>query len=144
MADAYIIQEQDPSYRDVPFSDRFAMLVDTQYNQRQDNRMKRYPVLRWSISFRRQLRNCTGVTILGSSLIRRSSCCLLPSAICCRFLRVSNPVCRMIVLMRRRLEVMQTAAIARWRFTKNKFGMHSISMIAELSCFASWSCEGGG
>lgn len=39
---------------------------------------------------------------------------------------------------------MQTAAIARWRFTKNKFGMHSISMIAELSCFASWSCEGGG
>ena len=41
MADAYIVQEQDPTYRDVPFSDRFAMLVDTQYNQRQDNRMKR-------------------------------------------------------------------------------------------------------
>ena len=41
MADAYIIQEQDPAYRDVPFSDRFAMLVDTQYNQRQDNRMRR-------------------------------------------------------------------------------------------------------
>ena len=41
MADAYIIQEQDPDYRNIPFSDRFAMLVDTQYNQRQDNRMKR-------------------------------------------------------------------------------------------------------
>ena len=41
MADAYILQEQDPAYRDVPFSDRFAMLVDVLYNQRQDNRMKR-------------------------------------------------------------------------------------------------------
>lgn len=41
MADAYIVQEQDPSYRDVSFSDRFAMLVDAQYNQRMDNRMKR-------------------------------------------------------------------------------------------------------
>ena len=27
MADSYILQEQDPSYRDLPFSDRFAMLV---------------------------------------------------------------------------------------------------------------------
>ncbi len=41
MADAYIVQEQDPSYRDIDFSDRLAMLVDAQYNQRQDNRMKR-------------------------------------------------------------------------------------------------------
>lgn len=41
MADAYIVQEQDPAYRDISFSDRFAMLVDAQYNQRQDNRMKR-------------------------------------------------------------------------------------------------------
>ena len=41
MADAYILQEQDPSYRDLPFSDRLAMLVDAQYNQRRDNRMKR-------------------------------------------------------------------------------------------------------
>lgn len=41
MADAYIVQEQDPSYRDIEFSDRLAMLVDAQYNQRQDNRMKR-------------------------------------------------------------------------------------------------------
>ncbi len=40
MADAYRLQEQDPAYRNVPFSDRFAMLVDTQYNQRLDNRMK--------------------------------------------------------------------------------------------------------
>ena len=39
MADAYIVQEQDPSYRDTEFSDRLAMLVDAQYNQRQDNRM---------------------------------------------------------------------------------------------------------
>ena len=41
MADAYIVQEQDPSYRDLDFSERFGMLVDAQYNQRQDNRMKR-------------------------------------------------------------------------------------------------------
>ena len=41
MADAYIIQDQDPSYRDLDFSERFSMLVDVQYNQRQDNRMKR-------------------------------------------------------------------------------------------------------
>ena len=41
MADAYIVREQDPSYRDVSFSDRFSMLVDAQYNQRRDNRMKR-------------------------------------------------------------------------------------------------------
>lgn len=41
MADAYIVQEQDPAYRSIDFSDRLAMLVDAQYNQRQDNRMKR-------------------------------------------------------------------------------------------------------
>lgn len=41
MADAYIVQEQDPSYREIGFSERLAMLVDAQYNQRQDNRMKR-------------------------------------------------------------------------------------------------------
>jgi len=41
MADAYIVQEQDPSYRDMDFSERLAMLVDAQYNQRRDNRMKR-------------------------------------------------------------------------------------------------------
>ena len=41
MADTYIVQEQDPSYRDISFSERFAMMVDAQYNQRQDNRMKR-------------------------------------------------------------------------------------------------------
>ena len=31
MADAYIIQDQDPSYRDLDFSERFSMLVDVQY-----------------------------------------------------------------------------------------------------------------
>ena len=41
MADSYIVQEQDPSYRDMDFSERLAMLVDAQYNQRRDNRMKR-------------------------------------------------------------------------------------------------------
>lgn len=41
MADAYIVQEQDPSYREMDFSERLAMLVDAQYNQRRDNRMKR-------------------------------------------------------------------------------------------------------
>lgn len=41
MADAYIIQEQDPSYREIGFSERLTMLVDAQYNQRQDNRRKR-------------------------------------------------------------------------------------------------------
>ena len=41
MADAYLLQEQDPSYRTVEFSDRLTMLVDIQYNQRCDSRMKR-------------------------------------------------------------------------------------------------------
>ena len=39
MADAYIVQEQDSSYRDISFSERFAMMVDAQYNQRQNNRI---------------------------------------------------------------------------------------------------------
>lgn len=41
MADAYILQEKDPKYRNADFSQRLAMMVDVQYNQRQDNRMKR-------------------------------------------------------------------------------------------------------
>lgn len=41
MADAYIMQENDPAYREVSFSERFGMLVDTQYNQQRTNRMRR-------------------------------------------------------------------------------------------------------
>lgn len=40
MANAYILQEEDPSMKDVPFDDRFGMLVDAMYNSRQTNKVK--------------------------------------------------------------------------------------------------------
>ena len=41
MADAYRIQQEDAKMKDVSFEDRFAMLVDVEYNRRKDNRLKR-------------------------------------------------------------------------------------------------------
>ncbi len=41
MADNYIMQESDPQYRDLDFSERLGMMVDAQYNHRRDNRMAR-------------------------------------------------------------------------------------------------------
>ncbi len=41
MADAFRNQLSDPKYKDVLFEDRFGMLVDTEYNSRKNNRLKR-------------------------------------------------------------------------------------------------------
>lgn len=41
MADAFRIQEDDPSMKEVSFEDRFGLLVDTEYANRKNNRLKR-------------------------------------------------------------------------------------------------------
>ena len=41
MADAFRIQMDDPSMKEVPFEDRFGMLVDVEYSNRKNNRLKR-------------------------------------------------------------------------------------------------------
>lgn len=41
MSDAFTTQNSDPKMNDVPFEDRFGMLVDIEYHSRKNNRMKR-------------------------------------------------------------------------------------------------------
>ena len=41
MADAFHIQMDDPAMKEVPFEDRFGMLVDVEYSNRKNNRLKR-------------------------------------------------------------------------------------------------------
>lgn len=41
MADAFRIQMDDPEMKEVPFEDRFGMLVDVEYSNRKNNRLKR-------------------------------------------------------------------------------------------------------
>ena len=41
MADAFRIQMNDPSMKEAPFEDRFGMLVDVEYTNRKNNRLKR-------------------------------------------------------------------------------------------------------
>lgn len=41
MADAFRIQKDDPAMKEVPFEDRFGMLVDVEYSNRKNNRLKR-------------------------------------------------------------------------------------------------------
>ena len=41
MADAFRIQMDDPTMKEVPFEDRFGMLVDVEYSNRKNNRLKR-------------------------------------------------------------------------------------------------------
>jgi len=41
MADAFRNQLNDPAFMDVPFEDRFGMLVDIEFNSRKNNRLKR-------------------------------------------------------------------------------------------------------
>ena len=41
MADAFRIQMDDPAMKKVPFEDRFGMLVDVEYSNRKNNRLKR-------------------------------------------------------------------------------------------------------
>lgn len=41
MSDAFIIQKDDPKMKEVPFEDRFGMLVDIEYSNRKSNSLKR-------------------------------------------------------------------------------------------------------
>ena len=41
MADAFRNQETDPKMKDIPFEDRFSLLVDIEYSKRKSNRLKR-------------------------------------------------------------------------------------------------------
>ncbi len=41
MADTFRIQRKDPSMKEVPFEDRFGMIVDAEYTARKNNRLKR-------------------------------------------------------------------------------------------------------
>lgn len=41
MSDAFITQMDDPRMQDVPFEDRFGLLVDIEYNNRKSNSLKR-------------------------------------------------------------------------------------------------------
>lgn len=41
MSDAFITQTNDPKMKDVPFEDRFGLLVDIEYNNRKSNSLKR-------------------------------------------------------------------------------------------------------
>ena len=41
MADAFRIQQNDKSMKEVSFEDRFGMLVDAEYISRKNNRLKR-------------------------------------------------------------------------------------------------------
>ena len=41
MADSFRIQMADPTMKEVPFEDRFGMLVDVEYTNRKNNRLKR-------------------------------------------------------------------------------------------------------
>ena len=41
MADAFRIQIDDPMMKEVPFEDRFGMMVDVEYTSRKNNRLKR-------------------------------------------------------------------------------------------------------
>ena len=41
MADAFVLQENDPSMKGASFEDRFGMLVDAEYTSRKNNRYKR-------------------------------------------------------------------------------------------------------
>jgi hypothetical protein len=41
MADSFRNQLNDPEFNEVPFEDRFGMIVDIEYNNRKSNRLKR-------------------------------------------------------------------------------------------------------
>ena len=41
MSDAFLIQRNDPKMQDLPFEDRFGMLVDAEYTTRKNNSLKR-------------------------------------------------------------------------------------------------------
>ena len=49
MADAFRIQLDDTNMKDVPFEDRFGLLVDIEYNNRKSNSLKRLISLQLTI-----------------------------------------------------------------------------------------------
>lgn len=57
MADAFRIQMNDPSMKEVPFEDRFGMLVDVEYTNRKNNRLKRL------------IRKAEGVNVVGRGTV---------------------------------------------------------------------------
>ena len=50
MADAFRVQEKDPSMKEMSFEDRFGLLVDTEYTNRKSNRQwkKLYGMCLWN------------------------------------------------------------------------------------------------
>ena len=50
MADAFRNQLNDPKFKDVPFEDRFGMLVDIEYSNRKNNRQSALFIMLDSIS----------------------------------------------------------------------------------------------
>lgn len=47
MADAFRNQLDDPKFKEVPFEERFGMLVDIEYSNRKNNRQKRLILDEW-------------------------------------------------------------------------------------------------
>ena len=45
MADAFRNQFNNPEFKEVPFEDRFGMLVDIEYSNRKNNRLKRLMII---------------------------------------------------------------------------------------------------
>ena len=41
MSDAFLTQQNDQKMKEIPFEDRFGMLVDIEYSSRKNNRRKR-------------------------------------------------------------------------------------------------------
>ena len=41
MADAFRNQTNDPAFKEIPFEDRFGMLVDIEFSSRKSNRLRR-------------------------------------------------------------------------------------------------------
>ena len=77
MADAFRIQMDDSSIKDISFEDRFGMLVDVEYPSRKNNRLKR-------IICNAELEQSDAalpvlIIVRGASLIRNSSIVLLPA-----------------------------------------------------------------
>ena len=72
MADAFRIQENDPSMKELSFEDRFGMLVDNEYTSRKNNRLKRL------------IKNSSFETLILSAFImafmlKTSSSCTIPT-----------------------------------------------------------------
>ena len=68
MAEAFRTQMDDPRMKDIPFEDRFGMLVDIEYNNRRSNGLKRLITMPASTS--PKLLSETSITLPGGSSTR--------------------------------------------------------------------------